>query len=335
MDNNKKPSISIIVPVYNVEKYIEQCIQSIISQTHKNFELILVDDGSPDKSGTICDKYASNDDRIVVVHKENGGVSSARNVGINRATSDWITFIDSDDFIGKDYIKNLYAGTHYKDIDFVHGGCTNCSENGEIVGVEQRYENFSSNDKLLLLNNFRGLCFSKLFRRAIVEGKDIKFDNNIRIGEDMVFTMEYLTYVNSYSFVSDVSYYYRRRKTSATHITRQTYNEALYAFKKRKNILDRYRLTNSLYTPSIRENQLASIMLNVISLLYLSGVNRDMRIISLSEDFNEGDYSILHDYQGGKIKRIFSKLLIRKDFKLFDLLASTLYSIKYSIIHTT
>lgn len=97
--NHNDVLVSVIVPVYNVEKYVSKCIESILAQTHKNFELILVDDGSPDKSGEICDRYAATDDRIKVVHKENGGLSSARNAGLDIAKGDYLIFVDSDDFI--------------------------------------------------------------------------------------------------------------------------------------------------------------------------------------------------------------------------------------------
>ena len=99
--------ISIIVPVYKAEKHLSECIDSIISQTYENFELILIDDGSPDNSGKICDEYAEKDKRIRAIHKENGGVSSARNTGLDNASGEYITFIDSDDFVDKQYLEKL------------------------------------------------------------------------------------------------------------------------------------------------------------------------------------------------------------------------------------
>ena len=103
----KNNLISIIVPIYNVEKYLKKCIDSIINQTYKNLEIILVDDGSPDNCGKICDEYAKKDNRIKVIHKENGGVSSARNVGVENATGEYIGFVDSDDYIEKDMYEVL------------------------------------------------------------------------------------------------------------------------------------------------------------------------------------------------------------------------------------
>ena len=106
--SNDPPLVSVIVPVYNVENYIRKCIDSIIIQTYQNLEILLIDDGTPDTSGQICEDYAKRDSRIRVFHKENGGLSDARNFGIDHATGDYLTFIDSDDYIDEDYIEFLY-----------------------------------------------------------------------------------------------------------------------------------------------------------------------------------------------------------------------------------
>ena len=106
------PKISVIVPVYNVEKYIRRCVDSILNQTYKNFELLLVDDGSPDSCGRICDEYSKVDDRIKVIHKENGGLSSARNAGIKKSSGDYLNFVDSDDWLETDYVEYMLKLVH-------------------------------------------------------------------------------------------------------------------------------------------------------------------------------------------------------------------------------
>lgn len=115
-----RPKVTIIVPVYNVEKYLTCCIGSILSQSFKDFELLLIDDGSSDLSGEICDDYVEKDARIRVFHKENGGVSSARNLGLENAQGEWICFIDSDDWVEVDFLKELIQ---YDSFDLVVGGC--------------------------------------------------------------------------------------------------------------------------------------------------------------------------------------------------------------------
>ena len=105
---SKEPLITVVVPIYNVEDYLNKCIESIVNQTYKNLEIILVDDGSPDNSPKMCDDWAKKDKRIKVIHKENGGVSSARNIGIDKSKGEWITFVDADDWIEKTYIEDMY-----------------------------------------------------------------------------------------------------------------------------------------------------------------------------------------------------------------------------------
>ena len=111
--------ISIIVPVYNTEKYLDQCIQSILSQTYTDFELLLIDDGSTDSSGVICDRYAEQDSRVRVFHKPNGGVSSARNIGLDNTKGEWITFLDSDDWIAPSMLDEVYKTAMVNDADMV------------------------------------------------------------------------------------------------------------------------------------------------------------------------------------------------------------------------
>ena len=113
------PKISVVVPIYKVEKYLDRCIYSIINQTYTNLEIILVDDGSPDNCPKICDEYASKDNRIKVIHKQNGGLSSARNAGIKVATGDYIGFVDSDDFIELDMYEQMYKVAYENDVDLV------------------------------------------------------------------------------------------------------------------------------------------------------------------------------------------------------------------------
>ena len=139
------PLVSIIVPVYNVEKYLKKCIQNIIDQTYKNLEIILVDDGSSDNSGKICDEFAQKDNRIKVIHKINGGQADARNAGLDVMSGEWVSFIDSDDFVSPYYIENLYY------LAFLNGG----GNLGDLYGLHQKFrEKIISkylNNKIIIL----------------------------------------------------------------------------------------------------------------------------------------------------------------------------------------
>lgn len=132
----EKDLISVILPIYNVEKYLSRCLDSVIGQTHKNIEIILVDDGSTDNSYKICEEYAKNDKRIVIIHKENGGLSDARNVGIKKAKGDYITLIDSDDYVEKDYVEFLYKLIKDNNSQMSVCGHTVLYENGKKIKKE-------------------------------------------------------------------------------------------------------------------------------------------------------------------------------------------------------
>ena len=203
------PVISVIVPVYNVEKYISMCIDSILAQTFSDFEVLLIDDGTPDKSGEICDEYAKRDNRIRVFHKDNDGASSARNFGLDNATGEWVTFIDADDWVSTSFIENLYNPILTDNtLEFVQAGCTNY-RNNEIAEIEQQYEFLLSDNPVYLFNHFRGLTVSKLFNLNIIRTNELNFDEKMRIGEDMAFTLDYILHIKKYCFISEVGYYYR------------------------------------------------------------------------------------------------------------------------------
>lgn len=210
-----KPIISIIVPIYNVEKYLPKCIESILNQNFKEFELILVDDGSPDRSGDICDKYASKDNRIKVIHKKNGGVSSARNAGLKAAIGDYIGFVDPDDYIDENMYKKLYelCKENYCDI----GICRfNREINGKLTGKEIE-------DKIVTLNNmdamrelFKGelyrfsLC-NKLFKRKCFN--NVVFPEG-RIHEDLSTTYKLFANSSKSVYTPYLGYIYVKRENS-------------------------------------------------------------------------------------------------------------------------
>lgn len=204
----KQSSISIIIPVYNAEKYLKQCLDSIVCQVFKDFEVILVNDGSSDGSAAICNEYVQNDSRFKVIHKENGGVSSARNVGLDNAKGEWIAFIDSDDYISEDYFKvfdknnnsdlillNIDRLTDYKTFNYLS------------------FENFDliRNDFLsdhILYPHFPG-PWGKFYKLQIIREYNISFNENLHFGEDALFNLEYITHAKRISSFNQSTYIYR------------------------------------------------------------------------------------------------------------------------------
>ncbi len=214
--------VSVIVPVYKVEKYLEKCIESILAQTYKDFELILVDDGSPDNSGAICDEYAKKDSRIKVIHKENGGASSARNTGIEVAQGEFINFIDSDDIIPVDSLAKLINLQKKNNADLVCCGYELQHLNNKIEKFVffDKFVNFCAMDNddcnIFLSPLFHGPCF-KLFRNNILKENSVVFDETVFYGEDTIFVYEYLSKCNSVQCGNEVVYNYLKNDQSTTN----------------------------------------------------------------------------------------------------------------------
>ena len=202
------PKISVIVPVYNAEKTLHRCVDSILAQTFTNFELILINDGSIDNSGKICEEYAQKDSRIIVIHKENGGVSSARNKGIDAAKGEWITFVDSDDYISKTYLSD-FPKNRENDLEI----CGMESFNGQIFTSIQPDIRYIAKDIIEYyenLFNYRAntSVWAKIIKRSIIIDNNIRFDVNIRLAEDTLFMIDLLYYVSSIQIIKQVNYYY-------------------------------------------------------------------------------------------------------------------------------
>ena len=203
------PLISVIVPVYNVEKHLKRCINSILSQTQADFELILIDDGSTDKSGVICDEFATLDKRIQVFHKENGGVSSTRNIGLKHATGRWISFVDSDDWIEKDYLATLLEGKD-TDISIVSFHLEGNDEQYDQDFPSGVFYNENIGEFLTNYGYYTQLLapWCKLFQASIIQENNIQFNPQFQTAEDTIFVLEYLSYVKSIYSNQKPSYHY-------------------------------------------------------------------------------------------------------------------------------
>lgn len=209
---NSNPKISIIVPVYNVEQYLPRCIDCIINQSFADFELLLIDDGSKDKSGAICDEYADKDDRIRVFHKENGGVSSARNLGLENARGEWLSFIDGDDEITEGYFN---IRQEHEGVDVIIKPY--CVENadGRVTCHNNELSILTGRDKIFryFVQKRNNALWDKIIKRKTVGTQ--RFNTNVSIGEDFLFFLSVLPNVNSIAFDDTGSYRYFLRQGSA------------------------------------------------------------------------------------------------------------------------
>lgn len=217
----------MIVPVYNVEKYLRQCLDSLVYQTFHDFEIIVIDDGSTDLSGTICDEYAAAYDFLTVVHQENQGLSGARNRGLSEARGEWLVFVDSDDWVKTTMLERLSCYIASFHADFYRFNTKKTDEKGEPAGdllfaVENILVPFDSDaDKFqFLFHDFLQYktgweVWSGIYRRDLVQLHQLKFESTKTVfAEDLLFTFQYLLYAGNVAQVCDFFYYYRQRETS-------------------------------------------------------------------------------------------------------------------------
>lgn len=219
----RKSMISIIVPIYNVEKYLRKCIDSILSQTYSDFEVLLIDDGSKDQSGEICDEYAARDSRVRVFHKENGGVSSARNLGIEQAKGEWITFIDSDDWVDADYLANFTM-----DSDLCVQGYY-CGETR--IVYEPTYITQNVGLSYMKAGYVSG-PYCKLFNADVIRSNHLIFDLQLAYGEDMLFFMQYSIYCHSLRVIGESAYHYRLSVTDSLSLRKRSLEELMLQYSK-------------------------------------------------------------------------------------------------------
>lgn len=218
-ENSRIALISVIVPVYNVENYLDECIQSIVKQTFRDMEIILVDDGSTDSSGMLCDKWAKKDERIKVIHKQNGGLSSARNAGIDAVQGKYIIFVDSDDYwIGTDCLAYLYDTAEKFDADVVRGEYIAVNDKGEriktIIKNKSEYSNKPLDSATFYTKAIAGENFSWLyfFKRNSIN--TLRFDEERKFQEDIDFNIKYFSTPRKCLYVDNRFYAYRKREAS-------------------------------------------------------------------------------------------------------------------------
>ncbi|MGM9589467.1 MAG: glycosyltransferase family 2 protein [Faecousia sp.] len=227
-EEREMPVVTVIVPVYNVEAYLPACIESILNQTYRALQLILVDDGSPDGCGAICDAYAERDDRILVIHKENGGVSNARNAALDQIAGDYFTFCDSDDRYTETWIAELVTALEQENADLAIGNFVQVFADGSRGSSSQHDTGvhvFSSAEDRVdycirqMLGYRHGYeCCMRLFRREILRNNNIRFCETCQnYAEDMGFSLEYTLCANKVVSTDSTGYLYTIREGSMMH----------------------------------------------------------------------------------------------------------------------
>lgn len=307
------PLFSIIVPVYKAEKYINECVDSVLAQTFEDFELILADDGSPDRCPEICDEYAKKDSRIKVIHKENGGASSARNSGIEAACGEYVIFLDSDDYWEGNYTLKRLAEKSKSGYDIIIFGCKLLNmKNGEMQISRNGYntallENGKRDEALQYLlksKDIPGAAYIFATKRSVLNGsKHIRFVTGIS-GEDYDFVLSCFFEAQSYSAVDDVFYIYRRGQSNSVTSTSAELiiKGSLYAIKK-------WRTT----AEELSCKPLAADLLNYLAFIYCTalllagGLKGQKKKQALEQINKEGDILVYGFWRKVKLVRAIQK----------------------------
>lgn len=277
--SHKSPKVSIVIPIYNVEKYLRSCIDSIIGQSFQDFELILVNDGSIDSSLEICREYEQRDKRIKVINKKNGGLSSARNAGLSVAKGNYISFIDPDDYINKEYFNILVNEAEENNCDVVVCGYKTVPNNIEITPSYKLNTVLKGTDFILSSDSVHSkneLCFvwRYLYKFELINKNKILFNEKIYIGEDVAFNLEVLVNCKRVIAISDILYYYTINNPNS--LMRNTFKPNLESslvkqYDIRKNISREYGLINDKkYCSDMAEyylNNIYNLMIRNISFL--------------------------------------------------------------------
>jgi glycosyltransferase involved in cell wall biosynthesis len=236
------PKISVIVPIYNVEKYLEKCINSLLSQTLEDIQIILVNDGSKDNSGNIAKEYEKNNkDRVIYVEKENGGLSDARNYGLKYATGDFIAFLDSDDYIEKNAYEKMYNKAIEENADYVE--CDFLWEFPNKIRVDKQYP---YKNKKEMLSFVRVVAWNKLIKRQLIIDNNLEFPKGLRY-EDVEFTYKLIPFINKFAYVDKPFIHYVQREGSIANVqnerTAEIFNvlDNVIEFYKKNNIYEEYR----------------------------------------------------------------------------------------------
>lgn len=246
--------ISIIMPVYNKYNYLMKSINSIINQTYKDFELIIVDDGSSDGSEKLCDEFAQKDQRIKVIHLKNAGVSNARNVGLDNAKGKYLQFIDSDDYVDEDMLEKLYDKATQYDVDIVISGITKVNHDYEVLnetlpqltGVKSKnemLENFASEQRS---TGIYGCVSNKFIKRDIVEKFKLRFDTKIKLAEDLDFYLKLYEHISSIYFYDTSFYYYIQNaaNSSTSEDFKHDYLTQINISLRQKDLLSKNNMLN-------------------------------------------------------------------------------------------
>lgn len=332
--------ISIVVPVYNSEKYLPACIDSILDQTFTNFELLLINDASKDNSLQICIEYANRDNRIKVFNREiNGGEASSRNVGLDNATGDYIVFIDSDDTVLKNHLQSLYYSSDIPSGTLVHAPHL-ISTNGIITGSDENVESYLIENLFVKIERFdflfAGPSWSKMLETSVIRKNNLRFRAQFKMNVDHIFHLEYLMFINAYKNVGEKTliYFNRPESVSKKHFPfEELFERANLMIPLTNSVIERFKIEdrdiqiNLYFTP-------VNAIVSSIFALYRSPFRKNQkdRIIGLNKVLTSF-YIVLKDFWvPNDISYIaIKKILNTRNLYFIDVCMSIIITFRYSL----
>lgn len=316
--------ISIIVPVYNAEKHLSKCISDVLNQTYENWELVLVNDGSNDESANVAEAYSQQDRRIKIFHTENGGVSTARNLGLERSSGEYICFMDSDDSIGKDYLSNLVSEMK-QDIDLVIFPINRVGQKGNTIETIRSYDQaFFASDSASLFQHLNvvqyGYCFSALYRKKIIAENNVIFPEKIDKCEDLIFVLKYILHSKKIRSSDKSDYFYNIGITDSLSKKKQSIYTAINLIKTLYKILRfDFKIDDVTKYPNLTKALYFNFQKGLASLL--DEKYSDSQIIQNLDAIKNEEYSFFISNQSPTLKaKILEWFLIHKMLRVYLLL---------------
>lgn len=310
------PLISVIIPVYKVKEFLPRCIDSVINQRYRDLEIILVDDGSPDDCGLICDDYSKRDSRIKVIHKKNGGLSDARNAALDIIQGEFVTFIDSDDFVSEFYVENLYRAIKEEQCDISASWFINYYDGDKIPGAEEVKKSeikvFTRNDaykKMLYQDGFEVSAWGKLYRSWLFE--DVRYPVG-KLYEDIPTTYKLIEKTNKIAIISQVDYYYFQRKDS---IAQSDFNNKKMDGINHMNELRKFISENYPWLKRAAECRYFSTVCNILFLIK-----------------SKNDYPVEVDILWHEIKKYRRSVLLNKEGRIKARIGAGISYLGYAIM---
>ncbi len=326
---DKKSLISIIVPVYNVENKINRCLDCLVNQTYKDIEILFIDDGSVDNSGNICDEYAERDKRIQVIHKKNGGVSTARNKGLEVAKGKYIMFVDSDDYLEKNTCEVMIDAIEKYDVDLIVASY-NTVYNSKVmkhICPEKVYKNISDikeDFRLIYLDCFLNSPWNKLFKKEFITKK---FDENMKYFEDYYFVLDYMDNIKSFATIETPLYYYIEDVSSSlTKVFREdTFDVFPKIYKRQLEFCNKYLGTE--FDDELKSSLLYGFYNTAQKLIYSKGTKKYK--INMINKWFENDtikaidksyLNFVNNNCGRQFKTAYTYIINRQSDKLYNML---------------